>query len=137
MDPAATTYMQSPIQSPTSRIPCTRETLLDIETCYSWNGMSSDVRQHVNDCVLCCHGEACPVLPPKVQPRRPKMAWTHIAAYLIRPYPWNQFSRWVEAFLLPSQETTPILWKMETRVFSRWGYPKAVLTDNGTQFTSR
>ncbi|KAJ8889599.1 hypothetical protein PR048_009099 [Dryococelus australis] len=40
----------------------------------------------------------------------------------------DQFSRWVVALPLPSQETAPITRKIKTEIFARWGYPKGVET---------
>ncbi|KAJ8876833.1 hypothetical protein PR048_021280 [Dryococelus australis] len=45
----------------------------------------------------------------------------------------DQFSRWVEVFSLPSQETHHIIRKFETKIFPCWGYLQAILTDNGTR----
>lgn len=47
------------------------------------------------------------------------------------------FSRWVEAFPLGSSEAPIITKILEQEVFTRWGYTRAILSDNGPQFTSR
>lgn len=47
------------------------------------------------------------------------------------------FSRWVEAFALPNSEAPLVIKTIENEIFSRWGYPRAVLSDNGPQFSSR
>ncbi|KAJ3666061.1 hypothetical protein Zmor_001516 [Zophobas morio] len=46
------------------------------------------------------------------------------------------FSKWVEAFPLPRATAKASVRLMEEEVFCRWGYPKSVISDNGTQFTS-
>ncbi|MGP1959512.1 MAG: integrase catalytic domain-containing protein [Arsenophonus sp. NC-TX2-MAG3] len=45
------------------------------------------------------------------------------------------FTRWVEAFAIP-QATTGLLSILQTEIFSRYGYPRCLLTDNGCQFVS-
>ncbi|KAJ3631797.1 hypothetical protein MTP99_012905 [Tenebrio molitor] len=44
------------------------------------------------------------------------------------------FSRWVEAFPVKSATARVTTTILEKEVFSRWGYPRAVITDNGSQF---
>jgi hypothetical protein len=46
------------------------------------------------------------------------------------------FTRWVEAFLVKGTTTKTTVKLLENEVFCRWGYPQAVITDNGTQFKS-
>lgn len=48
----------------------------------------------------------------------------------------NLFSRWVEAFPTPLKTWKTAIEKSEREIFSRWGYPKALISDNGPQFTS-
>lgn len=45
-------------------------------------------------------------------------------------------SKWVEAFPLGSSTTKQIGIKLEEEVFSRYGYPRTIITDNGPQFTN-
>ncbi|XP_015608279.1 uncharacterized protein K02A2.6-like [Cephus cinctus] len=47
------------------------------------------------------------------------------------------FTRWVEAFLLGNSEAPTLICTLEKEVFSRWGYPQHLLSDNGPQFTSQ
>ncbi|KAJ8898329.1 hypothetical protein PR048_003689, partial [Dryococelus australis] len=128
--------------------PGTRKTLLDIKVRYSWDEISRNVPQYISNFVMRCRGITYPVPPPSARPRRPKTAWTHIATDLMGPYTCSstkgncyllvvtdQFSRWVEAFPLPSQETAPIMRKINGNICTM-GTPKAILTDD-TQFTCR
>jgi transposase InsO family protein len=48
----------------------------------------------------------------------------------------NLFSRWVEAFPTAATTTAEAIRIMEEEVFPRPGYPEAIITDNGAQFTS-
>jgi hypothetical protein len=44
------------------------------------------------------------------------------------------FSRWTEAFPVPNSTIGVIAPLLEHEVFARWGYPRAILTDNALQF---
>jgi transposase InsO family protein len=46
------------------------------------------------------------------------------------------FTRWVEPFPVKGATTKTTVKLLENEVFCRWGYPQAVITDNGTQFKS-
>ncbi|KAJ3617056.1 hypothetical protein MTP99_009143 [Tenebrio molitor] len=46
------------------------------------------------------------------------------------------FSRWVEAFSVKAATARVPTTILEKEVFSRWGYPRAVITDNSSQFRS-
>ncbi|CAB0030668.1 unnamed protein product [Trichogramma brassicae] len=46
------------------------------------------------------------------------------------------FSRWTEAFPMATSDTQKVIHIMEDEVFSRWGYPQSILSDNGPQFRS-
>ncbi|XP_050424778.1 uncharacterized protein K02A2.6-like [Adelges cooleyi] len=47
------------------------------------------------------------------------------------------FSRWVEAYPLGTATANVIIQTLEREFFSRFGYPRVCLSDNGTQFTSK
>lgn len=48
----------------------------------------------------------------------------------------DMFTRWVEAFALLITTAQTICAVLETEMFARYGYPKAIITDNGPQFIS-
>lgn len=49
----------------------------------------------------------------------------------------DAFSRWIEAYPLGNATTKKIIQCLEEDFFPRWGYSRAILSDNGPQFTSR
>jgi transposase InsO family protein len=85
-------------------------------------------------------------VPPK--PRQPQRPFAVIACDVIGPYPetpagfryifvvTDLFSRWVEAFPTAATPTAEAIRIIE-EIFPRQGYPQAIITDNGAQFTSR
>jgi transposase InsO family protein len=98
-------------------------------------------------CVAASCGSSQPAAPQK--PRQPKRPLEAIACDLMGPYPrtpsgnrfilvvTDSFSRWVEGFAIPTSTTSVIVRLLEEEVFTRQGYPGAIITDNGSQFTSR
>ncbi|KAH0820908.1 hypothetical protein GEV33_001883 [Tenebrio molitor] len=98
-------------------------------------------------CVAASCGSSQPAAPQK--PRQPKRPLEAIACDLMGPYPrtpsgnrfilvvTDLFSRWVEGFAIPTSTTSVIVRLLEEEVFTRQGYPGAIITDNGSQFTSR
>ena len=126
------------------------ETLRAIQDHYTWPHLRRDVREHVRQCRLCaCTKATRPRHQDNLRPHQPRKPWETLAIDLTGPYPrsgrgkkyilvvTDLFSRWVEAFALGSSETPVILRTLDREVFSRWGYPKAILSDNGPQFTSK
>src|SRR5260221_6399766 len=49
----------------------------------------------------------------------------------------DQFSKWVEAFPLRNQEASTIVKVLTDQVFSRFGWPLQILTDQGPNFESK
>ena len=49
----------------------------------------------------------------------------------------DQFTKWMELFPLRTATTKTVSQKLEDEVFCRWGTPKVVLSDNGSQFASK
>lgn len=128
--------------------PGAEETERAIRQFYYWPELRRDVRQHVDLCHLCACVKATAITNPGLTPRVPSKPWEMIALDLMGPYPITQrrkqfilvvtdlFTRWVEAWAIPKSETPIILKTLEDEVWSRWGYPQTILSDNGPQFTS-
>ncbi|XP_063235238.1 uncharacterized protein LOC134538105 [Bacillus rossius redtenbacheri] len=72
-----------------------------------------------------------------------------VALDIMGPYPrttWGKrflvvttdiFTRWSEAFAVSNVRAGTIVALLDSEAFPRYGYPKTLLTDNGTQFTGR
>lgn len=111
-----------------------------------WPKMRNDVAKHVGSCDLCQHTKI-----PRQRPQgymspftaeQPLQVW---AADLMGPYPATAkgfkfllvfvdlFSKYVEAFPLRSATATAVCDKTR-ELFSRWGAPRTLFTDNGPQF---
>lgn len=126
------------------------ETLRSIQNHFTWEGIREDVRDYVKTCVLCTHCKASrPFGKGLNKPRQPQQVWETVAVDLMGPYPKSPrgkqfllvltdlFSRWTEAFPLSKATTKKITSIIESEVFSRFGYPNHLLTDNGPQFKGK
>lgn len=130
--------------------PGAEETIRSIREHFFWSGMNREIKRYVAQCELCIctkplHGQPTVGL----RPRSPKTAWETLAVDLMGPYPLTRkghryilvvtdlFTRWVEAFPLRNAEAPTITRVLEDEVFSRYGYPDRILSDNGPQFRSQ
>lgn len=83
-----------------------------------------------------------------MQPHQPTKPWEMVSIDIMGPYPrtargkrfilvaTDLFTRWTEAFPLGTATAVNIGKLLENEVFNRFGYPQAILTDNGRQFIS-
>jgi hypothetical protein len=135
--------------SPEAGHPGQEETYRSLSKFYAWPTAQRDVRAHVRDCLICATTKRGP--PQAAAPLRshnPQQPWQTIALDYMGPYEatpdgnryllivTDLFSRWVEAFPVKAATARVTTTILEKEVFSRWGYPRAVITDNGSQFRS-
>ena len=134
--------------APLSGHPGAEETIRSIQRFFSWPGMNREIRRYVLGCHLCiCCKPIRGQATRSLRPRPARSAWETIAIDLMGPYPLTTqgnrfilvvtdlFTRWVEAFPLRASDAPRLTKILEEEVFSRYGYPKRVLSDNGPQFT--
>ena len=129
--------------------PGAEETTRAIQERFFWPGMSRQIRRYVAGCHLCIctkplHGRTI----DGQRPRSARTAWETVAVDLMGPYPLtnqgnrfilivtDMFTRWVESFPLRNSHAPTLIRTLEKEVFSRFGYPHYLLSDNGKQFTS-
>ncbi|CAB0035279.1 unnamed protein product [Trichogramma brassicae] len=129
--------------------PGSDETHRALQRHFYWRGMQQDVRSHIRDCNLCGRVKKASSHPAPISSHTPTEPWKHVALDLMGPYPTTAkqhryilvitdlFSRWVETFPVRADATTILLGILEREIFPRWGFPQAILTDNGTQFSSK
>lgn len=129
--------------------PGAEETRRAVEQLFYWPHLGRDVDAYVRSCLLCAQYKRRPRHPRAPQvPRCPQRAWEAVAVDLMGPYNRSRtgnrfilvatdlFTRWVEAFAMDSATTNAVARKLEDEVFSRYGYPRTLISDNGTQFVS-
>ena len=120
------------------------------ETWFWWPGMSKYLENFVRDCEPCqlADKSSKPIASP-VQPiDYPMRPWSKIAIDIMGPFslaPSHQknclvatcfYSKWPEVHLCGDITTASII-RWLRHVFSRFGLPEEIVTDNGPQFTSQ
>ncbi|CAI5445708.1 unnamed protein product [Caenorhabditis angaria] len=107
-----------------------------------WPNIDSQIEQLVRNCPRCASAAKNPVKTELKTWPTPNSAWTRVHADFAGPMNGtyylvivDAFSRWPEIFAL-KQITTSATISVLRQVFSRFGNPTTLVTDNGTQFTS-
>ncbi|CAB0041804.1 unnamed protein product [Trichogramma brassicae] len=128
--------------------PGEQETYRAIGDRFFWPNLSKSVREHVKLCRVCACGKKSNTSTSDIRPHQPKEPWKSIAIDFMGPYPitarrkrfilvvTDLFSRWTEAFPLAASDTSKVIKILEDEIFSRYGYPQSILSDNGPQFRS-
>ncbi|XP_051155402.1 uncharacterized protein LOC127277975 [Leptopilina boulardi] len=129
--------------------PGVEETTRSIKEYFFWPNMSREIRRYISKCHLClCSKPIHHRVVAGQKPRKPHSAWETVALDLMGPYPLTTrgnrfilvvtdlFTRWVEAFPIRNSNASTIIKILEDEVFSRFGYPHRILSDNGPQFRS-
>jgi hypothetical protein len=125
-----------------------RKTYLRLEARLYWFGMARDVAKYVKCCLECQQSKnrSIPVAP--ATSFKPESPWELVSIDLMGPYPkghfQNQyllvivdmFSKYVEMFPLRQATSEKVIEKL-WEVFCRWGVPKVLVSDNGSQFISK
>lgn len=126
-----------------------KETYRAVRQRFYWKGMKNDVRLYVKSCHICACTKPLNSRPEDpMTSRKPRQPWEVISIDLMGPYPRTSkgksyilvatdcFSRWTEAYPLGTATTKNITETLEREFFSRFGYPRVCLSDNGPQFVS-
>lgn len=107
-----------------------------------WPCISEDIAAHVRNCPRCTEAQkAPPKVPPAPWPpaHRP-MERVHVdyADYKGRSLLLfiDAYSKWLEVILLNSTTSTATIAALYNHVFSAFGYPQLIVSDNGRQFAS-
>lgn len=128
--------------------PGTEETMRAIRARFYWEDMRPQVADHVTCCRICNAFKRGPLqTPAPLRPHAPTSPFEVISVDIIGPMTTSRsgnrfgivaqdlYSRWIEVKAVRSA-TSPTIAEFLDSLFQRFGYPMAVLTDNGPQFTS-
>ena len=109
--------------------------------CIFWPGMSAEMKQLVESCEICRQYESAQPRETMRSQDPPTRPWERIATDLFS-YQGKEFlitvdyySNFWEIDHLPSPTATAVITKLKNH-FARYGCPDAVVSDNGSQFTS-
>lgn len=117
---------------------------------YYWPNLFRDAAKYVRECDTCQRMKVEQAPPAGLMGRRVvETPWTVVAADIMGPLPRSKagfiyvlviqdlFTKWVECRALRAANGKNIKETLEDLVLSRWGTPKFLLTDNGTEFINR
>ena len=107
-----------------------------------WPGISKDVEETVQDCIPCQQQQSKPPVAPLHPWAWPTRPWARLHIDYAGPIHGQMFliiidahSKWIEA--IPTSGSTSRVVIEELRfLFSQFGLPECVVSDNGTCFTS-
>lgn len=124
------------------------ETIRVIREKYLWPHMVHEITDHVRCCRICSAFKRGPhQTPAPLRPHGPTRPFEVVSVDIIGPLTTSRagkkygivvtdtFSRWTEMGPVKSADTRATV-KVVEQVFQRFGYPMAIITDNGPQFTS-
>jgi len=122
-----------------------KETYRAVRQRFFWKGLKNDIRLYVKSCHICaCTKPLNARADDPTTARIPRHPWEVISIDLMGPYPRTSrgkqyllvatdlFSRWTEAYPLGTATTKTITETLEREFFSRFGYPRVCLSDNGS-----
>ncbi|XP_059061669.1 uncharacterized protein K02A2.6-like [Achroia grisella] len=107
-----------------------------------WPGMSAAIERAVLNCQTCQRHRAANPREPLVPHPIPRLPWEIVAAdifefknkyYLLVV---DYYSKFLEVTQIPNLFSSSVIHVMKD-IFSRFGIPEKLVTDNGTQFTSQ
>jgi hypothetical protein len=126
------------------------KTLEKIQREYYWPKMYQDVREYINNCSICKETKPRNNIqrPPMYTQSKSDRSFQKIYSDLIGPYPKSKLgnvgalivldnlTKFPLLFPLKNMKASGIIKHFENDVFSIFGVPEKVWTDNGKQFTS-
>ncbi|UYV63411.1 K02A2.6-like [Cordylochernes scorpioides] len=120
-----------------------------LRECYWWPGMDKDVEYLVTNCWVCKnHDKRLKSIRVPITPvERPENLWTKLGLDIVGPFIDTEIgfrfaitlidytSKWPEVFCT-NKTTSKVIINFLEDVFSREGFPREIVTDNGTPFIS-
>ena len=109
-----------------------------------WPDMDKNIEQHCKSCYG-CQLVSIPEKPePIIRTTLPSRAWDHLAADFLGPLPSGEYlftivdyySRWLEVVVMTKTTNADKVVKELDKLFTIYGLPASIATDNGPQFLS-
>lgn len=127
-----------------------RKTINRISSRYYWPGMFRDVARFVRGCESCQRYKPSQLAPAgEMLVHVPEEPWATVCTDFVGPLPRSKhgnnmllvfidrFSKWVELVPLRKATAQGVIKAFRERILARFGTPKVLITDNGSQFISR
>ena len=107
-----------------------------------WPGIDEDLKAKVKNCRQCQESQKHPPAVPMQNWEWPAQPWSRLHIDYAGPYQGKMIlvvvdahSKWIEASIVNSATTATTIQKLRT-MFATHGLPQAVVSDNGSVFTS-
>lgn len=122
-----------------------------IKTRFFWPGMNKNIRDYVRSCEVCqtCKHSNQTLRHEIGEPKQPKLPWEMLSLDFIGPLPRSKkgntmllvildvFSKYVLLHPMRSATGEKLVQYLEENVFMVYGVPNIIVSDNGTQMTSK
>lgn len=128
----------------------TAKTTARIAERYYWPGMFRDIAVYVRKCASCQQYKLSQQKPPGLMQSSPNTApWETVSTDIVGPLPrsnrgnnyllvfQDRFTKWVQCRAIRKATAKVISTAFYDDIVMRFGCPKTVITDNGTQYTGK
>lgn len=149
-EPQRTRALHENHASPTAGHLGRRKTINRVCQSYYWPGMCRDIRRFVDRCTTCLEYKVPQQKPAgymhTIHPSKP---WEVVCIDFVGPLPrsvkgfryffiaQDKLTKWCEIKGMNTPTTTGAKNMLRSQVFSKFGWPKVVISNNGSQFTSK
>ena len=105
-----------------------------------WPGITSHIKDYITNCEICCRFRL-PHQEPMISSESPAFPWQKVGCDF---FAWENsnyllivdyLSRWIESIPMKSTTSENTILQLKS-VFSRYGIPQQLISDNGPQFSS-
>lgn len=125
------------------------KTFYRIRKFFKWKNMLGDIETYIKSCVKCQRNKASravkmPMVIPDVPDRPFEVTYMDVVGPLPASYNGNLYiltfqdslTKFIDCHAMPNQEATTVARIFFDEIISRYGVPKILITDNGSNFTS-
>ncbi len=105
-----------------------------------WPGLDKDIEKSVRQCGACQEVQSSPPAAPLHPWKWPSRPWARVHLDFAGPFQGKLFfvvidahSKWIEAVCTSSTSSQIVIEELRT-VFSKFGLPETIVTDNGSSF---
>ena len=120
-----------------------------LQSRYYWRNYIKDMMDYINTCHQCQMSKSYQKKIGNLHPIHVTRPWEIVGIDIKGPLPksntgeqyllvcQDHFTKWIEVFPLRSIDSESIINKLKTELFSRYGSPETILSDNASYFISQ
>lgn len=126
------------------------KTIARITENYYWPGMNGDISRYVRNCVSCQEFKTSQgTIHGKMGTCNASQPWEYVSMDIVGPLVrssrgnkylvvlQDKFTKWVELHPIREQKTKSIIQVLKDKIILRFGCPRILITDNGSQFRAK